>query len=62
MTRKTVEVHFRVHRDVPACCRAALTKFAAIDKYAGGGEPGDKIRCGCGNWLTYDHRGWRLAP
>lgn len=57
-----VEVSVSVHRDVPACCRAALLKFAADDRYQGGGEPGDKIRCGCGNWLVYDHRGWRVKP
>lgn len=59
--RKTIEVCVRVHKDVPLCCRSQLLKFAAADRYQGGGEPGDQIRCGCGNDLVYDHRGWRLA-
>lgn len=48
-----------VHHDVPVCCRQALLHFAAGDRYRGGGEPGDQIACGCGNWLIYDGRGWR---
>lgn len=59
---RSVSVSFRVHRDVAACCRAALTAFAARDRYQGGGEPGDRIRCGeCGTTLVFDNRGWRSA-
>lgn len=58
---KAVEVTVRVHKDVPPCCRSSLLNFAAHDRYAGGGEPGDQVGCGCGNTLVYDHRGWRVA-
>lgn len=57
-----VDVTVRVRKDTPECCRAALVNFAARDRYRGGGEPGDRIRCGCGNWLRYDHKGWAVAP
>ncbi len=59
--RKGVDISYSVHRDVPACCRSALRDFAINDRYHGGGEPGDRIGCDCGNVLVYDHRGWRLA-
>lgn len=59
---KTVEITVRVHKTTPECCRATLLAFARVDRYKGGGEEGDKIRCPlCGNTLVYDHRGWRLA-
>ncbi len=51
--RKTVEVSARVHKDMPACCRSSVLTFAAGDRYRGGGEPGDRFRCGCGNMLVY---------
>ena len=60
VSRKTIEVRTRVHRDMPACCRSAVLGFAAHDRYKGGGEPGDKITCGCGNWLIFNGRGWRI--
>ena len=50
-----------VHKDVPGCCRRSLLEFGKLDRYQGGGEPGDQIRCGCGNWLVYNHRGWCLG-
>ncbi len=49
-----------VHKALPECCRATLIKFAITDPYAGAGETGDQIRCGCGNTLIYDYRGWRI--
>lgn len=55
------KVTIRVHRDAPACCRSTLHSFAIVDwPYHGDGEPGDTVRCGCGNWLIYSHRGWRI--
>lgn len=65
---KTVEITARVHRSVPECCRASVLQFAAGDRYRGGGEPGDQIRCGCGNTLIFTHTGpsmkqlgWKVA-
>jgi len=58
--KKTIEVSAHVHRDMPACCRSAVLKFAAVDRYRGGGEPGDKITCGCGNWIVFNGRGWKV--
>ncbi len=49
-----------VHKSMPACCRASVLAFAAVDRYMGGGEPGDEIDCPCGNTLIYDWRGWRV--
>ena len=60
MTPKTVEITARVHRTMPACCRASVLKFAANDRYQGGGEPGDQIGCGCGNKLIFNGRGWAV--
>ncbi len=57
----TVEVHILVHKSVPACCRKTLLKFGAQDRYRGAGEPGDKVKCACGNWLVYEGRGWGLT-
>lgn len=65
--RKTVEVSALVHKSMPGCCRASVLKFAAGDRYRGGGEPGDRIGCGCGNVLVYaptpsgKQLGWRVA-
>jgi hypothetical protein len=59
---KGKEVTVRVHKAVRGCCRAKLIEFAARDRYQGAGEPGDKIRCGCGQRLVYDYRGWRPVP
>jgi len=58
--KKPVEVRLSVHKAVPSCCRSALIAFAAHDRYQGAGEPGDQIRCACGNTLVYDYRGWRV--
>lgn len=51
------------HKDMPACCRQTVVRFAAKDWYRGAGEPGDQIRCGCGNWLVYGKRvrGWLIG-
>jgi hypothetical protein len=49
----------RVHKSLPMCCRRSLLDFARLDRYEGGGEPGDQIGCSCGNHLVYDYRGWR---
>lgn len=65
--RSQAEVSAFVHKDMPACCRASVLKFAAGDRYAGGGEPGDRIGCGCGNVLIYAPTpsgkliGWRVT-
>ena len=48
------EITVSVHKDVPGCCRRSLLEFGKLDRYQGGGEPGDQIRCGCGNWLVYN--------
>lgn len=57
-----VEVTVRVHKSTPECCRSSLLDFAAHDRYAGGGEPGDRIGCGCGNTLVFNPPyGWRVA-
>lgn len=58
---KTVDVSVRVHKDVPACCRASLLKFAAVDRYQGAGEPGDRVECPCGQALVYGPPGWRVS-
>lgn len=64
--RKTVEVSALVHKSMPACCKASVLTFAAGDRYQGGGEPGDQIKCGCGNTLVYAPSkngrviGWRV--
>ena len=60
MSGKTTEVTARVHKDMPLCCRASVRDFATRDRYLGGGEPGDQIRCACGNWLVFNGRGWRV--
>lgn len=58
------EVSALVHKSMPACCRRAVLDFAKHDRYAGGGEPGDQIGCGCGNRLVYQPGrriiGWRV--
>jgi hypothetical protein len=50
-----------VRKSTPACCRRSLFDFAKQDRYDGGGEPGDRIRCSeCGNWLVYKPPGWEV--
>lgn len=58
---KTPQVSVSIHKSVPNCCRDALVRFAKGDRYMGGGEPGDRIRCDlCRRWLVYGWRGWRV--
>lgn len=54
------DVVVSVHKTMPACCRRHLLEFAKHDRYLGAGEPGDQVRCGCGNVLVYDWRGWSV--
>lgn len=65
---KTREINVRVHKSMPECCRASLLKFALDDRYHGGGEPEDRVGCGCGNTLVFTFTGpsekqlgWRVA-
>ena len=64
---KAIEINALVHKSMPECCRAAVLQFAAGDRYAGGGEPGDRIGCGCGNTLVFSPSAtgrflaWRVA-
>ena len=61
---KTHEISVLIQKTMPECCRRTVLDFAKLDRYQGGGEPGDQLRCGCGNWLIYGTgrrvMGWRL--